>query len=142
MENANILDIDGTQWEIQDVEARNKIAILETKKHIKITQLINSNTIKLDLVEIDDEKFLNVRIWGYEWSGQIEEKIASFTQNIGLTETTGCLLLGSKKDRTGRIVVHIDITVYGDLLIFPCTENIYSGKYSECIIYGNAFFKI
>ena len=142
MEVVHTLDIDGTQWEMQDVGARNRIAELETKKHIKITQLINSNAIKLDLVEIDDEKFLNVRIWGYEWSGQIEEKIASFTQNIGLTETTGCLMLGSKKDRTGRIVIHIDITVYGDLLIFPCTENIFNGKYNECIIYGNSFFKI
>ncbi len=31
MEVANILDIDGTQWEMQDAEARNKIATLETE---------------------------------------------------------------------------------------------------------------
>ena len=31
MEIVNTLDIDGTQWEIQDVEARNKIATLETE---------------------------------------------------------------------------------------------------------------
>ena len=30
MENVNILDIDGTQWEIQDVVARNKITELQT----------------------------------------------------------------------------------------------------------------
>ena len=29
MEVVNTLDIDGTQWEIQDAEARNKIAVLE-----------------------------------------------------------------------------------------------------------------
>ena len=29
MEVVNTLDIDGTQWELQDVEARNKIAVLE-----------------------------------------------------------------------------------------------------------------
>ena len=29
MEIANILDIDGTQWEIQDAEARNKITVIE-----------------------------------------------------------------------------------------------------------------
>ena len=31
MEVANILDIDGTQWEMQDLEARNKIATLKTE---------------------------------------------------------------------------------------------------------------
>ena len=31
MEIVNTLDIDGTQWEIQDVEARNKIAALKTE---------------------------------------------------------------------------------------------------------------
>ena len=29
MEVANILDIDGSQWEIQDIEARNRIAVIE-----------------------------------------------------------------------------------------------------------------
>ena len=31
MEIVNTLDIDGTQWEIQDVEARNEIATLKTE---------------------------------------------------------------------------------------------------------------
>ena len=35
MEVVNTLDIDGTQWEIQDVEARNRIAELEDKLNIK-----------------------------------------------------------------------------------------------------------
>ena len=142
MEVVNTLDIDGTQWEMQDQEARRKIAELENKPIVKVTNKINNQNIKMNLVEIDNEKFINLRIWGYKWSGKIEEKIASFTQDIGLTETTGCLMLGSKVDKTGRIVIHIDITVFGDILIFPCTENMYIGNYSECMIYGNAFIKI
>ena len=39
MEVANILDIDGNQWEIQDVEARNKIADIE--KNISAEDLPN-----------------------------------------------------------------------------------------------------
>lgn len=35
MEVANILDIDGSQWELQDVEARNKIAVLEDSLTVK-----------------------------------------------------------------------------------------------------------
>lgn len=36
MEVVNTLDIDGTQWELQDVEARNKIANLETEVNTNI----------------------------------------------------------------------------------------------------------
>ena len=142
MEVVNTLEIDGIQWNIQDSGARNKIAELEQKKHIKITQLINEETIKLDLVEIDDEKFIRLRIWGYIWSGKIAEPIAHFTQNFGLKETTGCLMLGSKLDKTGRIAIHIDIISNGDLEIYPCLADMYSGTYSQCYIYGNAFIKI
>lgn len=35
MEVVNTLDIDGSQWEIQDVEARNKIAVLEDSLTVK-----------------------------------------------------------------------------------------------------------
>lgn len=142
MADVKIVDIDGSQWNIKDEVARNRIAELEQKKHIKITQLIDEVTIKLDLVEIDGEKFISLRIWGYVWSGQIGETIANFTQNIGLKDTTSCLMLGSKLDKTGRIAIHIDITINGDLKIYPCLENMYSGTYSQCYIYGNAFFKI
>ena len=142
MADVKIVDIDGSQWSMKDQVARDKITELEVKKHIKITQLINEEAIKLDLVEIDNEKFLNIKIWGYIWSGEIGEVIASFTQDIGLKETTGCLMLASKVDKTGRIVVHFDITTNGDIEIYPAIADVYSGNYSASYIYGNAFFKI
>ena len=45
MEVANILDIDGTQWELQDLEARNKIANLEQEiqENTEIIQGLNKN---------------------------------------------------------------------------------------------------
>ena len=142
MANAAKIDIQGVQWELKDQNARDRIAEMEQKKHIKITQLIDKGVIKLDLVEIDGEKFINLRIWSYVWSGKIGEVIANFTQDIGLRETTGCLMLASKQDRTGRVVVHIDITTSGNLEIYPALEDVYSGNYSASNIYGNAFFKI
>ena len=142
MADAKIVNIKGVQWDLKDEVARNRIAELEQKKYIKITSKINTEAIKMDLVEIDTEKFINLRIWGYLWSGNIAEKIANFTQDIGLKDTTGCLMLASKIDKTGRVAIHIDITVQGDLEIYPCTENIFSGTYSESYIYGNAFIKI
>ena len=142
MADVKIIDIDSAQWNMKDQVARDKIAELEQKKHIKITQLIDKGVIKLDLVEIDDEKFLNLRIWSYIWSGKIGEVIANFTQDIGLMDTTGGLMIASKIDKTGRIAVHIDIKTNGELEIYPALENMYSGNYSASYIYGNAFIKI
>ena len=36
MENVNILDIDGTQWEMQDAVARNQISMLKSEMKYKI----------------------------------------------------------------------------------------------------------
>ena len=142
MEVVNTLDIDGTQWELQDVEARNRIAELEKKEIIKIKQIINKDTIKLDIVEIDNEKFIRIRVWGYIWSGKIGETIANFTQDIGLKDTTGCLMDATMTDLTGRLVVHLDITVKGNIEVYPCITSIFSGTYKQCWIYGNGFIKI
>lgn len=50
MENVNTLDIDGTQWEIQDTEARNQISMIksEMKYKIVITQEIFDSDIVID----------------------------------------------------------------------------------------------
>ena len=142
MADVKIVDIDNVQWNIKDQEARNRIAELEEKTNVKITKKIDKETIKMDLVEINGEKFINLRIWGYIWSGEIGEIIANFTQDIGLEDTTGCLMLASKLDKTGRVIIHIDITTIGTLKIFPCLPDVYSGTYSESYIYGNAFIKL
>lgn len=41
MEVANILDIDGSQWELQDVEARNDIAVIKQLFTVEKVQDIN-----------------------------------------------------------------------------------------------------
>ena len=51
MEVVNTLDIDGTQWEIQDAEARNKIAELENTLQTK------SNEIKAEIIGIGIRDF-------------------------------------------------------------------------------------
>lgn len=50
MEVVNTLDIDGTQWEIQDTEARNQISMLksEMKYKIVITQEIFDSDIVIN----------------------------------------------------------------------------------------------
>ena len=142
MADVKIVDIDGSQWNMKDQVARDRIAALEGKTTVKITKIIDKGTIKMDLVEIENEKFINLRVWNYLWSGKVGEIIANFTQDFGLKDTTGCLMLASKADKTGRVVVHFDITTDGTLEIYPAIADLYSGNYSESYIYGNAFIKI
>ena len=142
MADVTKIDIDGIQWDIKDQVARDKITVLEKKTTVKVTKIIDKETIKMDLVEIENEKFINLRVWNYLWSGKVGEVIANFTQDFGLKDTTGCLMLASKLDKTGRVVVHFDITTAGTLEIFPALPDVYSGNYSESYIYGDAFIKI
>ena len=49
MEVVNTLDIDGTQWEIQDAEARNKITTIEENISNIQTLLSNTDSFKLNI---------------------------------------------------------------------------------------------
>ena len=48
MEIVNTLDIDGTQWELQDVEARNRIATLETEINTNIPNRFTTDEKKIN----------------------------------------------------------------------------------------------
>ena len=48
MEVADILDIDGSQWEIQDAEARNKIATLETEVNTNISERFTTDEKRIN----------------------------------------------------------------------------------------------
>lgn len=48
MEVVNTLDIDGTQWELQDVEARNKIVTLETEVNTNIPERFTVDEKRID----------------------------------------------------------------------------------------------
>lgn len=50
MEIVNTLDIDGTQWELQDVEARNRIAALEESNTTNKTNIQNLQNEKLNII--------------------------------------------------------------------------------------------
>lgn len=43
MEVVNTLDIDGTQWEIQDGVARNKIAVIERRNTVELKEIVKDN---------------------------------------------------------------------------------------------------
>ena len=142
MEAVNTLDIDGTQWEIQDAEARNKIATIEAKTTIKITKKVDEATIKMNLVEINGEKFIQLHLSGYYWSGVIGETIANFTNDFNLTDILRCIVDLDFSDRTGRCSADIDINTDGTLKLYPQIINIFEGSYKDGYLYGDAFVKI
>ena len=142
MEVVNTLDIDGTQWEIRDEEARNKIAKLEAKTTVKIIEKINKEKIKLNLIEINDEKFLQLHIDGLEWSGTIGENIASFVQDTRLPSVARCIVGIEPLDGLGRYSAGLDIYNYGEIAIYPYIEGNRYGTFKPCKLYGDSFIKI
>lgn len=43
MEVVNTLDIDGTQWEIRDKSASNKIAVIEQRNTVELKEIVKDN---------------------------------------------------------------------------------------------------
>lgn len=65
MENVNILDIDGTQWEIQDAEARQDIAKLKLScgdgfKNVQIISSLGSDNLK-EIIQSEFPKLENAK---------------------------------------------------------------------------------
>ena len=87
MEVVNTLDIDGTQWELQDVEARNKIAIIENNQ-IPIALQDASITLKSGYTALSTKFFNHHKV------GKIHFAIVSIENikgaNIGTTISVNC----------------------------------------------------
>ena len=54
MENVNTLDIDGTQWEITDAQARQEISVLKTNSEKKIEEINTKLEEKADKNYVDN----------------------------------------------------------------------------------------
>ena len=142
MADVKIVDIDNVQWNIKDQEARDKIITLETKTTIKITKKIDSETIKMNLVEINDEKFIQFHINAFPWSGVIGETIATFVQDFNLSIVLRCLIGMDFADGTGRYIAGLDIQQNGEIKIYPSDKNQITGTFKAARLYGDAFIRI
>lgn len=142
MADVKIVDIDGSQWNMKDQEARNKIAVLEEKTTVKVTKKIDQEKIKMNLVEINNEKFLQLHFTGFEWSGIIGETIATFVQDFGLNNVIRCLIGMDYADGTGRYIAGLDIQQDGQIKIYPATPNQIVGTYKACKLHGDAFIRV
>ena len=142
MEVVNTLDIDGIQWKLQDEEARNKIATLEMKTTVKVTNKIKNKNIIMNLIEINNEKFLQLHIEALYWSGAISEIIATFINDFGLTVILRCMVEIDFNDGSGRNALSLDIGYDGNIRAYPMVEDKIIGMYKAAYINGDAFIRV
>lgn len=142
MADAKIVDIKGVQWELKDEVARNKIVELETKTTVKITNKINKPEFIMNLVEINNEKFLQLHFNGLYWSGKIAEAVATFNNDFGLGRVVRCLVGIDFTDGKGRDTLGFDIEGTGNIRAYPQTTNQVTGMYRAGKAYGDAFIRV
>lgn len=142
MADVKIVDIDNVQWNMKDQNARDKITILEEKTTVKITKKIDKENIKMNLIEINNEKFIQLHFNGLKWSGVIGETIATFVQDFGLTNAIRCVMGMDFQDVTGRSIAGLDIKTNGQIKIYPYTPNQINGTYKASKLFGDAFIKV
>lgn len=142
MAEVHIVDIDGEQWDIKDSPLTSRVAALETKTTVEIVRKIDEEAFKMNLVKINGEKFLQLHITGYYWSGFIGGIVANFVQDFGMTDDIRCVVCMDTLDNVGRITGVLVIGKNGTISIFPFTENQKEGTYKPCSFYGDVFVKV
>lgn len=142
MADVKIVDIDGSQWSMKDQVARDKITELEGKTTVKITKKIDTNKVKMNLIEINGEKFIQLHFNGLDWSGNIAESVVSFKNDFGMESIVRCLIGIDFYDMSGRDTINIDIEPSGNIRVYPNTPNQMQGMYKKSRIYGDAFVKM
>ena len=142
MADASIIDIGGTQWNIKDKEARNNIIKLEEKTTIKITNKINKTGFKMNVVEINNEKFIQLHFNFFPCSGTDGEIIGTFEQDFGMNNLVRTLVTVIIKDKADRLVANIDINTNGEIRIFYLVYNTTSSNVLPCYIHGDTFIRI
>lgn len=142
MADAKIVDIKGVQWELKDGVARNKIIELETKTTINEKVLIQKGNSYVSLVTINDKKFIHLRFKGDVIVSEIGQKIFNAGIIEGLTDTISVIADLTRVDRGGRYPAVIDVTINGDIKVYPILPSQISGGIINCILYGDCFTMI
>lgn len=142
MADAKIVNIKGVQWDLKDEVARNKIIELETKTTVKVTNKVNNEKFVMNLIEINDEKFLQLHFDGLYWSGKIAESVVIFNNDFGLVKVVRCLVGVDFADGSGRDTLAFDIEPSGHIKAYPQTVNQVIGMYKASNAYGDVFIRV
>lgn len=139
MDRVSQIDIQGFKWQMEDENARERINKLETETAVKRTELWRLENSYIEMVEYDGLVFYNGSFKDNIKASSIGEKILTITPGKQKNEIVQVFLAGDIADFTGRISVVLNINKNGNVNAYPITENVYSGKYKEYILFGNFF---
>ena len=142
MADVTKIDIDGVQWDIKDQNARNRIAALEEKVIVKVIKKIDEINIKMNLVEINGEKFIQLYISELPWDGISGSIVAQFTNDFGLTRTIRGSVVTYDSVLRERLACGVDIRSDGIIRLQPCIKIDSTEKYENSKIFGDIFVKI
>lgn len=142
MADAKIINIKGVQWDLKDEVARNRITNLEQKTIVKITSKINEEKMKVNLVEIDNEKFLQIHFGFLHWAGTGGEVLGHFENDFNLDKPIRFIVNLDLSDYSRRMPMMIDITKDGDVRAFPIYEGSFTTERKEGELLGDAFLRI
>lgn len=139
MEIVNTLDIDGSQWELQDVEARNKIAVLEAKTNVKRTSLWREGVSFFELIEIDGLKYFNGYFQSVFEVKTIGQVLFNFEPIEGMALVNRGFITGDKIDGSGRCPVVLSIGPDGIVSAYAIFNDIGQGAHPPISLYGQFF---
>lgn len=142
MADAKIVNIKGVQWDLKDEVARNEIVTLKEKTTIKITKKIDTETFIMNLVEINNEKFIQLSVRGQQWNGNIGAVIETFVNDFGLDRLCRCVMGVDYIDNSGRRGIGLDFNIDGTVRAYIYDGNSMSGYVKQGRIYGDAFIRI
>lgn len=142
MADVKIVDIDTVQWNIKDQVARNKVVELETKTTINEKILSQKGASYISLVTINDKKFIHLRFKGNIIISNIGQNILNVGVIEGLTDTISVIADLTRSDRGGRYPAVVDVTVNGEINVFPILPNQIDGNINNCQLFGDCFTMI
>ena len=137
MENVNILDIDGTQWEIQDKQARQNIADLKTSSdkkieeiNAKLEQKADKNAELLALTIKNDYSMAQIIPWsdGTHYRSYEYENNENYTDII--TENGNAKIVRFEKEVMKSIREIATMDKITDL-IKPLTVKVYNSEFKN-----------
>lgn len=139
MADVKIVDIDNVQWNMKDQEARNKVAEFEIKTTINEKILAQKGNSYVSLVTINDKKFVHLRFKGNIIISQIGQNILNVGIIEGITDTISVIADLTKYNRGGRYPAVVDVTVNGEVNVFPILPNQIDGNIDDCQLFGDCF---
>ena len=142
MADVKIVDIDGSQWNMKDQVARDKITELEQKTTVTKVNLWTFNNSFIDKVKINGEDFLQVYFEGVRYKGGAVKQILTLSKAIGNTKILRCQMLGDLQPSVDRISVDLAFYTDNSVVAIVLNQGVYDGGNFDISLYGNAFIKI